>query len=264
MRAKEFVIESKQIVERDGIQLDVTIDGANVDIRAISNGRQLGYVIFDRDGNTLVADDLSIDDRYKGQGIAAIMYDYAKELGFKVKRSSDQTTAGKYFWDKNKGEEGNVWENNELDEVKMDSHKGAGAVSVNADVDYFGTKVLMEPLQWLRMATELTVDSSTEEKILSLTQYIKDGGAIAPPFFNIEIPEEWQNGDFSKPAHIIGHEGRHRMEAILKAEGNAPVEVHLFPLYLRARHLTPEWIDALNKNIISERGQLITGPWFKQ
>ena len=47
--------------------------------------------------------------KYRGQGIAAIMYDWAKELGYKVERSSEQTDAGKQFWDKNRGEEGNIW-----------------------------------------------------------------------------------------------------------------------------------------------------------
>jgi GNAT superfamily N-acetyltransferase len=111
----ENYIDSKNIpkrVKRDGIELAVSIDGQNVIIHsyADSSQRQLGYVVFDRDGNTLVADDLAVDDRYHGQGIARIMYDYVKELGFTVKRSSDQTQAGKAFWDKNKGQDQNVWE----------------------------------------------------------------------------------------------------------------------------------------------------------
>jgi GNAT superfamily N-acetyltransferase len=59
----------------------------------------------------LVAQDLMILPEYRGQGIAAIMYDYAKELGYVVERSPEQTDAGKSFWDKNRGEEATVWEN---------------------------------------------------------------------------------------------------------------------------------------------------------
>jgi len=109
MRAREFITRSK-IVDRNGIQLDVSIDGATVDVRPMINGRQVGYVVFDRDGQTLVPDDLAIDEEYRGKGIAKIMYDYLKEIGFTIKRSSDQTKAGKAFWDKNKGQEGALWE----------------------------------------------------------------------------------------------------------------------------------------------------------
>jgi hypothetical protein len=49
------------------------------------------------------------------------MYDYvAKELGFKVKPSYDQTTLGKKFWAKHQGEK-TVWEDqiNELFQPKQ-------------------------------------------------------------------------------------------------------------------------------------------------
>jgi predicted chitinase len=110
-KATQQSVNESKIIDYNGIKLNVSIDGANIDIRALSpDGRQLGYVVFDRDGKDLVADDLAIEERSKGQGIAKVMYDYVKELGFNVKRSYDQTQAGKAFWDKNKGEEGYVWE----------------------------------------------------------------------------------------------------------------------------------------------------------
>lgn len=147
-------------------------------------------------------------------------------------------------------------------EVNMDGSKGAGSVPYNADVDYFGIRVQMKPSTWLRLALELTSNPNTDERINGLAQYIKDGGAIGQPWFFIDVPEEWTDGDFTKPASIVGHEGRHRMQAIIKAEGDNPVEVHLFPRGYRARNVTPEWIERLNKNIINERGQLIAGPLF--
>lgn len=108
----EMINVGKKVVDVDGIKLNVSGDGASIDVIAMSGdgGKQLGYVIFDRDGNTLVPDDLAVDERYRGQGIAKIMYDYIKSIGFTIKRSFDQTSAGKYFWDKNRGEEGIVWE----------------------------------------------------------------------------------------------------------------------------------------------------------
>jgi len=107
---REYIPSGKERITRNGIDLVVGIDGATVDIRAMTGDSQMAYVVFDRDGDTLVADDLAVEEQYKGQGIAKIMYDYVKELGFRVKRSSDQLVAGKKFWDKNKGAENNIWE----------------------------------------------------------------------------------------------------------------------------------------------------------
>ena len=119
MRAQEFVIEyrepkSKQ-AHRDGIDLEAWRDGLHFQINATSHGRDLGRVVFDVQfqgkDTILIAQDLMILPEYRGQGIAAIMYDYAKELGYQVERSGEQTDAGKQFWDKNRGEEATVWEN---------------------------------------------------------------------------------------------------------------------------------------------------------
>jgi predicted GNAT family acetyltransferase len=110
MRAKEF-INPKHRIEREGITLDVVANSLGVVIRALAGERVLGSVVFDRDGNTLIADELSVREQFRGQGIARIMYDHAKEMGFTVKRSSDQTSAGKHFWDKNRGIDNTVWEN---------------------------------------------------------------------------------------------------------------------------------------------------------
>jgi GNAT superfamily N-acetyltransferase len=108
-------------VDVGGIRLNIAVDGAEVIIRPIVDGYQAGYAVFDRDGSTLVPADLAIDEQFRGQGIAKIIYDYVKSLGFAIRRSSDQTKAGKHFWDKNRGEDSQVWEQTmtleELDEA---------------------------------------------------------------------------------------------------------------------------------------------------
>jgi GNAT superfamily N-acetyltransferase len=109
MRAKEFV-QSRHQVEREGITLDVIGNSVSVVIRALAGERELGHVIFDRDGDTLVAHRLAVREQFRGQGIARIMYDYAKEMGFRVQRSADQSDDGRAFWDRNRGEQGQVWE----------------------------------------------------------------------------------------------------------------------------------------------------------
>jgi len=110
MRAREFV-QPRHQVEREGITLDVVANSVSVVIRALAGERELGRVVFDyRDDNTLVADELSVREQFRGQGIARIMYDYAKEMGFRVQRSADQSDDGRAFWDRNRGEQGQVWE----------------------------------------------------------------------------------------------------------------------------------------------------------
>jgi GNAT superfamily N-acetyltransferase len=117
-----------QQAHRDGIDLEARKDGLNFQINATTHGRDLGRVLFDvqYQGNdpVLVAKDLMILPEYRGQGIAAIMYDYAKELGYQVERSREQTDAGKSFWDKNRGEEATMWENFADGKVKGKSRPG--------------------------------------------------------------------------------------------------------------------------------------------
>ena len=96
----------------DGIQVSINTNSKNASVYATSHGRRLGYVEFDRDGNILVPYDLAVSDEYRGQGIAAVMYDYVKSLGFTIKASPEQTDAGKYFWKKNRGSK-RVWESTE-------------------------------------------------------------------------------------------------------------------------------------------------------
>jgi hypothetical protein len=54
--------------------------------------------------------DLEVEERFQGQGIAAAMYDYVKSKGYRIRRSGQQTDAGAGFWGKHRPEQ-NVWEN---------------------------------------------------------------------------------------------------------------------------------------------------------
>ena len=81
-------------------------------VKATSGGRELGHVLFAFDGEYLLPQDLEVDERFQGQGIAATMYDYVKSKGYKIRRSGQQTDAGAGFWNKHRPEQ-NVWENAE-------------------------------------------------------------------------------------------------------------------------------------------------------
>jgi len=116
-----------QQANRDGIDLsfekvkdDEYVDDNDnentvVQVTATSHGKELGHVLFSIDGDTLLPQDLEVDERYRGQGIAKIMYDYVKSLGYQIRRSGQQTDAGAGFWSKHRPAQ-NVWET-ELDEI---------------------------------------------------------------------------------------------------------------------------------------------------
>ena len=102
--------------KRDGLDLEARSDEKGISIYAYdAAGRELAFAHFDRTGQNIESFDTSVHDRFRGQGIAAVMYDWAKELGYRVKRSSEQTPAGQYFWSKNRGQK-RVWET-ELAEI---------------------------------------------------------------------------------------------------------------------------------------------------
>ena len=110
MRAKEFIVESTT-VERDGITLDYQFSAnqQKLKITASSHGRRLGSAVFQnygpKDQPQFKGDQVDVDERYRGQGIATVMYDLARELVGRIYPSPSQTADGQAFW---KGKP--VWE----------------------------------------------------------------------------------------------------------------------------------------------------------
>ena len=112
MRAREFVVEYKT-EEYNGLRFSTDIKNGQLIVRALDDWgtNELGHVVFNiGDQDELDPQDLEVDDRYQGQGIARTMYDYVKTLGYKIHRSYDQTPAGAGFWNKHRGTEERVWE----------------------------------------------------------------------------------------------------------------------------------------------------------
>jgi predicted chitinase len=111
-RLSKDITESKT-VEYEGLTLKISKNGHQLMVNALDDwgNKVLGHVTFNiGDGKELDPQDLKVDDKYQGQGIARVMYDYVKSLGYTIVRSYDQTDAGKGFWDKHRGEEVRVWE----------------------------------------------------------------------------------------------------------------------------------------------------------
>ena len=106
-KTNEAVIESRE--NFNGINLLLQRDDDEVFVKASAGGRELGHVLFVDEGDYLMPQDLEVNERFQGQGIAKTMYDYVKSKGYKIRRSGQQTDAGAGFWDKHRPEQ-NVWE----------------------------------------------------------------------------------------------------------------------------------------------------------
>jgi GNAT superfamily N-acetyltransferase len=117
--------------EFNGIDINMDVEGDEIMVTAMANGRELGHVLFVDEGEYLMPQDLEVDERFQGQGIAAAMYDYVKSKGYKIRRSGQQTDAGAGFWGKHRPEQ-NVWENA--------SSKPTMGINVRSDgnIDYAG------------------------------------------------------------------------------------------------------------------------------
>ena len=112
MRAREFIVEYKT-EEYNGLRFSTDIKNGQLIVRALDDWgtNELGHVVFNiGDQDELDPQDLEVDDRYQGQGIAKTMYDYVKTLGYEIHRSWDQTPAGAGFWNKHRGADERVWE----------------------------------------------------------------------------------------------------------------------------------------------------------
>jgi hypothetical protein len=150
-----------------------------------------------------------------------------------------------------------------IKEYKINNQSGIGSVPKNQEIDYFGLRVAMRPSTFLKLALPMPNTAQDQEAVEYVKQQ-KDTLGIGAPFLEIDIPEGWESGDLSKPARIVGHDGRHRMAAIMQSEGDDPIEVHLFPLGLRRRHFdaNPDWTRELNRVIVGQRGNTVPGPIF--
>jgi hypothetical protein len=141
-----------------------------------------------------------------------------------------------------------------VNEVEIDNRNGRGAVPDNQDIDHFGMRVKMRPSTFIKLAAPLERDQAKQEMI----DYVKSGGAIGAPFLIVRIDDDG--------VEVTGHEGRNRMLAVYAAEGDSPIETHLFfrGRVKRARHLTPEIIQKIKAGMSQENtGKTVTGPLWE-
>ena len=126
MRAQEFVKDYQ------GIDIAFEQDADEITVRALAGGREMGHAVFVVDGATLLPQDLEVDERFRGQGIAAVLYDYLKARGYRIRRSGQQTDAGSAFWQKHRPGK-NIWESVDVNQALLATARKRGG---NID-DYF-------------------------------------------------------------------------------------------------------------------------------
>ena len=161
-----------------------------------------------------------------------------------------------------------------LKELNIDNQTGWGRTPNNQDIDYFGTKVMMKPSVFLKLASPLPIDDEARKKIDAMKAHTKAGGKVAAPTLYIEVDDCWFKEQFMNQKftpYILMHEGRHRMNTQIELEGDVPVETHLLLRSKggtwRTKMITPKMIKHLNLSLCAESGHerpgaKLTGPFF--
>jgi hypothetical protein len=146
----------------------------------------------------------------------------------------------------------------DLFEAELDA-TGWGATPMGGNVAYEGLRVSMKPSVFLWLAHQLDPSSVNPE----VEKHMTGGGKIAHPFLQVNIPPEWEDGNFKKSAKVVGHEGRNRMTQWIKLKGDEPVEVQIFPRGgMRRHHITDDMIKQLASGMFNEDGDFTRGPLF--
>ena len=121
MRANEFITEEKKIARYNGLIMGYAFNDRALKIKAYDPATKtpLALVEFVKEDKELYPQMLWVHDDHRNRGIAKSMYDFLKDEGYIINRSHDQTNAGSRFWDKHRGEDAYVWEDEVLDEMPL-------------------------------------------------------------------------------------------------------------------------------------------------
>ena len=120
MRASEFITEEAKAAKYNGLLMKYAFNDNALLLKAFDPTRTpIAYVKFVKENKELYPQDLWVHDDYRNRGIAKSMYDFLKNEGFVINRSHDQTKAGAGFWDKHRGEDAYVWEEEVIDEMPL-------------------------------------------------------------------------------------------------------------------------------------------------
>jgi hypothetical protein len=131
--------------------------------------------------------------------------------------------------------------------VSFDNVKGLGATPNSQNVIYRGAVAWIKPSTFRKLA--LAADRSSDAS--KIEELMRDGKAIAAPWLDIDIVGEPSNPEMVK---VTGHEGRARADAFKAINGDVYMPVQLQLSGIRARNLSPEFFNWIEKNgLVAER-----------
>ena len=140
--------DTKTTEHYDGIEISLEKENDEIMVTAMANGKELGQVLFVEENGYLLPQDLEVNERYRGQGVAATMYNYVKSQGYKIRRSGQQTDAGAGFWDKHRPEQ-NVWEASGYIPSEKQKNDPRFKTALTVDVNPYSIKKNAKAFGWL-------------------------------------------------------------------------------------------------------------------
>jgi predicted GNAT family acetyltransferase len=215
----------------NGIDISMEKEDDEIMVRATAGGQELGHVLFVEEGEYLAPQDLEVEERFQGQGIAAAMYDYVKSKGYKIRRSGQQTDAGAGFWDKHKSGK-NVWEQGVAEGIeffamplRMSEYRGKAHPATNEPYDSkfkFSGDLTDRVHGLLDAGTKPTLLQVNPRHLLATQDWLSTQGGGKPPFATMkQHPVVLQKNN---KMYIL--DGHHRSAAAY--ESGSPIEVYLF------------------------------------
>ena len=103
-------LHEQGVAEGNNIKISLKVNkDSTVDVKAMIDGEEVGHVNFDDSEGELIPQDLYVDPEYRGQGIAAAMYNYTKSKGYTILRGEEQTDDAIKLWNKHRPGK-DVWE----------------------------------------------------------------------------------------------------------------------------------------------------------
>ena len=98
MRIKDIITET---LDRDEVDLSHEMRSFNgVDKLLVTAYKewQIGWVVFTNRDDVWIAENVYVAPEFRRQGVATLMYQYAKSLGFDIQPSETQTSDGNQMW----------------------------------------------------------------------------------------------------------------------------------------------------------------------
>lgn len=92
---KKVVIDDVELIARSSGHNDLNITAF---VASDPKSTTIGMAKFWKDGNSLFSERTFVDQAHQRKGIATLMYQYAKSLGFNIQPSKEKTLTGQQLW----------------------------------------------------------------------------------------------------------------------------------------------------------------------